>query len=201
MENRNYILDTDIGPDCDDAAALALAVLYARRQRAKAAGRDPLHLQPMGRGSHPAHLEMVRRGGRGGHAEGRGLSQRAADGKVQPRSGAGGLARGARGRGRGGVAAPGARGAGGRLRGDGGHRPDAQSRSPAGLRRGRRFAADRARADRPEGSAADGHGRQFHARLRRAGMERGDGRRICAARWRHSGRARWSGAAGRSAKG
>ena len=31
MENRNYILDTDIGPDCDDAAALALAVLYARR--------------------------------------------------------------------------------------------------------------------------------------------------------------------------
>ena len=32
MENRNYILDTDIGPDCDDAAALALAVLYARRR-------------------------------------------------------------------------------------------------------------------------------------------------------------------------
>ena len=27
----NYLLDTDIGPDCDDAAALALAVLYARR--------------------------------------------------------------------------------------------------------------------------------------------------------------------------
>ena len=23
----NYLLDTDIGPDCDDAAALALAVL------------------------------------------------------------------------------------------------------------------------------------------------------------------------------
>ena len=32
MEQRNYILDTDIGPDCDDAAALALAVLYARRK-------------------------------------------------------------------------------------------------------------------------------------------------------------------------
>ena len=31
MDKRNYILDTDIGPDCDDAAALALAVLYARR--------------------------------------------------------------------------------------------------------------------------------------------------------------------------
>lgn len=27
----NFILDTDIGPDCDDAAALALAALYARR--------------------------------------------------------------------------------------------------------------------------------------------------------------------------
>ena len=27
----NYLLDTDIGPDCDDAAALALAVLYARK--------------------------------------------------------------------------------------------------------------------------------------------------------------------------
>lgn len=31
MAKRNTILDTDIGPDCDDAAALALAVLYARR--------------------------------------------------------------------------------------------------------------------------------------------------------------------------
>ena len=27
----NYLLDTDFGPDCDDAAALALAVLYARK--------------------------------------------------------------------------------------------------------------------------------------------------------------------------
>lgn len=31
MNDVSYILDTDIGPDCDDAAALALAVLYARK--------------------------------------------------------------------------------------------------------------------------------------------------------------------------
>lgn len=32
MEEKHFILDTDIGPDCDDAAALALAILYARAQ-------------------------------------------------------------------------------------------------------------------------------------------------------------------------
>ena len=32
MEERHFILDTDIGPDCDDAAALGLAILYARAQ-------------------------------------------------------------------------------------------------------------------------------------------------------------------------
>lgn len=31
MTERRFILDTDIGPDCDDAAALALACIYARR--------------------------------------------------------------------------------------------------------------------------------------------------------------------------
>lgn len=29
--DKRYILDTDIGPDCDDAAALALAALYAKK--------------------------------------------------------------------------------------------------------------------------------------------------------------------------
>lgn len=32
MEERHFILDTDIGPDCDDAAALGLAILYAGAQ-------------------------------------------------------------------------------------------------------------------------------------------------------------------------
>lgn len=32
MKIKSYILDTDIGPDCDDTAAVALAVLYARRR-------------------------------------------------------------------------------------------------------------------------------------------------------------------------
>ncbi len=31
----NYLLDTDIGPDCDDAAALALAVCCARDGRSR----------------------------------------------------------------------------------------------------------------------------------------------------------------------
>lgn len=33
--NPKYIIDTDIGPDCDDAAALALAMLYARQYGAE----------------------------------------------------------------------------------------------------------------------------------------------------------------------
>lgn len=35
MFERRFILDTDIGPDCDDAAALALACIYAMHQPIK----------------------------------------------------------------------------------------------------------------------------------------------------------------------
>ena len=35
---KNVILDTDIGPDCDDAAALALTTIYTRKSGTRLLG-------------------------------------------------------------------------------------------------------------------------------------------------------------------
>lgn len=50
-EERRFFLDTDIGPDCDDAAALALAVLYARKCGGKLIGVTHCTSSPWGVGA------------------------------------------------------------------------------------------------------------------------------------------------------
>ena len=53
----NYLLDTDIGPDCDDAAALALAVCYARRHGNKLLAVTHCTSSPWGAGAIRAILD------------------------------------------------------------------------------------------------------------------------------------------------
>lgn len=53
----NYLLDTDIGPDCDDAAALALAVCCARRRGEKLLAVTHCTSSPWGAGAIRAILE------------------------------------------------------------------------------------------------------------------------------------------------
>jgi len=50
-EERRFFLDTDIGPDCDDTAALALAVLYARQCGGKLIGVTHCTSSPWGVGA------------------------------------------------------------------------------------------------------------------------------------------------------
>lgn len=50
-EERRFFLDTDIGPDCDDAAALALAILYARQCGGKLIGVTHCTSNPWGVGA------------------------------------------------------------------------------------------------------------------------------------------------------
>ncbi len=50
-EERRFFLDTDIGPDCDDAAALALAILYARQCGGKLIGVTHCTSSPWGVGA------------------------------------------------------------------------------------------------------------------------------------------------------
>ena len=50
-EERRFFLDTDIGPDCDDTAALALALLYARRCGGKLIGVTHCTSSPWGVGA------------------------------------------------------------------------------------------------------------------------------------------------------
>ena len=51
MEKRRILLDTDIGPDCDDAAALALCILYARETGSELLGVMHCTSSPWGVGA------------------------------------------------------------------------------------------------------------------------------------------------------
>lgn len=51
MERRRILLDTDIGPDCDDAAALALCILYARETGSELLGVMHCTSSPWGVGA------------------------------------------------------------------------------------------------------------------------------------------------------
>lgn len=51
MGSKNIILDTDIGPDCDDAGALALLNLYANQGRCRILGISHCTSNPYGAGT------------------------------------------------------------------------------------------------------------------------------------------------------
>ena len=57
---RRVFLDTDIGQDCDDAAALALAVLYCRKEQAKLIGVTHCTSSPYGVGAIHAVLNWYK---------------------------------------------------------------------------------------------------------------------------------------------
>ena len=54
---KNVILDTDIGPDCDDAAALALTTIYTRKSGAQLLGVTHCTSCPWGVGAIRAILK------------------------------------------------------------------------------------------------------------------------------------------------
>ena len=54
---KNVILDTDIGPDCDDAAALALTTIYTRKSGARLLGVTHCTSCPWGVGAIRAILK------------------------------------------------------------------------------------------------------------------------------------------------
>ncbi len=77
MERRRILLDTDIGPDCDDAAALALCILYARETGSELLGVMHCTSSPWGVGAIRSILLVVRGGADPcGHAEGPRISHR-----------------------------------------------------------------------------------------------------------------------------